>query len=200
MSISPVNNNSADLMNRLLNSNQGQTGARAQNNTQAPPGDVFQPSASAPQNTSANRFRPDMSAVHRLNHETNQRTRQLIDLVERMFGLEARTLNAAVSAIRGADLSDIDPEVVRQAQLDIGDDGYWGVEQTSQRILDFARAISGGDPSRINILRDAVERGFAAAERQWGGDLPEISQRTLDAVRRGFDEWEQSFRNGSPED
>jgi hypothetical protein len=58
--------------------------------------------------------------------------------------------------------------------------------------LDFAVAISGGDPSRIDVLRRAVERGFDAAERQWGGNLPEISERTRDAVMEGFDQWQQA--------
>jgi len=206
MSISGVNNNT-DLMNQLLSPSQGQAnnpGTQANTQDGLSPAGIVQisGSTSSNQNQSANQnqFRPDRDAIHRLSSQTNQRTQQLQDLVERMFGVQVRTLNNAIAELRGADLSDIDPDVVAQAQRDIADDGYWGVEQTSQRILDFARALSGGDPSRIDLLRDAVEGGFAAARRQWGGDLPEISQRTLEAVRRGFDEWEQSFRNGSPED
>jgi hypothetical protein len=42
------------------------------------------------------------------------------------------------------------------------------------------------------VLQRAVERGFEAAERQWGGQLPEISQQTRDAVMNGFDQWQQA--------
>ena len=47
-----------------------------------------------------------------------------------------------------------------QAQADIADDGYWGVNQTSDRILDFAKALTGGDPDQIEKMREAFEKGF----------------------------------------
>jgi hypothetical protein len=71
----------------------------------------------------------------------------------------------------------------------IDEGGYFSVEETAARMLDFAVAISGGDPARIDVLRNAVERGFAQAERMFGGELPEISHQTLEAVMNGFDEW-----------
>jgi hypothetical protein len=74
----------------------------------------------------------------------------------------------------------------------IDEGGYFSVESTAARMLDFAVAISGGDPSRIDVLRDAVERGFVQAERMFGGELPEISHQTLEAVRNGFDEWAEA--------
>ena len=37
-------------------------------------------------------------------------------------------------------------------------------------------------------MRDAFLAGFEAAQRTWGGELPEISQRTFDAVMAGFDQ------------
>ena len=40
---------------------------------------------------------------------------------------------------------EVDPEVKAQAQKDIAEDGYWGVEQTSERLLSFAKALAGGD-------------------------------------------------------
>ena len=188
MSVSGVNNN-ANQVSQLLNATgQNQQNAEAQQNTQGglTPAGVFQQSSAPP-----NPFPPDRAAMTRLTNEALQRSQQLMQLVERLFGTQARTFETAMSDLRAAIEAgfEVDADVVAQAQRDIADDGYFGVEQTSQRILDFARAISGGDPSRINVLRDAVERGFQAAERAWGGNLPEISHRTLEAVRRGFDEW-----------
>ena len=194
MSVSGVNNTNQapqTLSNVAQTRQNNEAGQSSQSGIQSAA--VFQPSGSA----NANQFRPDREAMQRLSNEANQRSQQLMQLVERMFGTQARTFETAMSDLRAAIESgfEVDPQVVAQAQRDIADDGYFGVEQTSQRILDFARAISGGDPSRINVLRDAVERGFQAAERAWGGNLPDISQRTLEAVRRGFDEWEQSAKN-----
>ncbi|MCL2616893.1 MAG: hypothetical protein FWD96_04530 [Defluviitaleaceae bacterium] len=212
MSVSGVsNNNNANLINQApQNQNQGAnaqgTGQSAQGGL--PPSAIYQASGNAPAsnnsnnasnsaNNNANRFRPDMDTVNRLRSQGELRTQQLTDLVERMFGIQVRTLNSAVDEIRNGDLSDIDPEIAAQAQRDIADDGYWGVEQTSQRILDFARAISGGDPARIDLLERAVEQGFAAAERQWGGRLPDISQRTMEAVRQGFNDWREEAGVGN---
>ena len=72
--------------------------------------------------------------------------------------------------------------------VDIAEDGYWGVSQTSQRILDFATALTGGDPDKIEEMRAAFQKGFKQAEKTWGGQLPDISQRTYDAVMKGFDD------------
>lgn len=91
------------------------------------------------------------------------------------------------------DVSKITPE---EAQSAISEDGEWGVKKTAQRLLDFAVALSGGDPSKIDTLRDAVRKGFSAAEKAWGGTLPGISYDTLQRVMEGFDEWE---RTGSAE-
>lgn len=90
----------------------------------------------------------------------------------------------------------MDAATKAQAQEDVSEDGYWGVKQTSERILDFAKALTGGDPSKIDEMKAAFEKGFKAAEKLWGGELPEISQKTYDAVMKGFEEW----KNPSTED
>jgi hypothetical protein len=71
----------------------------------------------------------------------------------------------------------------------LAEGGYFSVEETAARMLDFAVALTGGDPARIEVMRDAVQRGFDQAERMFGGELPEISHQTLEAVMNGFDEW-----------
>ena len=76
-----------------------------------------------------------------------------------------------------------------QAQADIAEDGYWGVEQTSERILDFAKALSGNDPEKADLLLNAFKKGFEQATKSWGKKLPDISQRTYDAVVEKFEAW-----------
>lgn len=88
---------------------------------------------------------------------------------------------------------EVDEATRLQAQKDIADDGYWGVEQTAGRILDFAKALAGDDLDKMNEMKAAVEKGFKIAEDLWGGSLPEISGRTYDRVMQGFDEWEKSI-------
>ncbi|GHV32972.1 hypothetical protein FACS18949_05730 [Clostridia bacterium] len=82
--------------------------------------------------------------------------------------------------------------LIAKAQTDIGEDGYWGVKQTSGRILDFAKAITGGDPSKVALMRKMVEEAFQSVRDTAGGKLPELSQNTYDAVMKGLAEWEAS--------
>lgn len=90
---------------------------------------------------------------------------------------------------------DLSPEaqdaIIAKAQEDIGENGYYGVKQTSQRILDFAKAITGGDPSKIGKMRDMAQKAFDDVAKLVGGwdNLPDVSKQTYEAVMKGFDEW-----------
>ena len=83
----------------------------------------------------------------------------------------------------------VDAATKAQAQADIAEDGYWGVTATSDRILDFAKALTGGDPDKIEEMREAFIKGYEQATETWGGELPEISKQTYDAVLSKFDAW-----------
>ncbi|BCL60578.1 hypothetical protein DGMP_12710 [Desulfomarina profundi] len=71
----------------------------------------------------------------------------------------------------------------------VDDDGYFGVEQTSDRIVDFATGIAGNDPARLDTIKQGVEKGFQEALDAFGGWLPEISYDTYDAVFKKLDDW-----------
>jgi len=91
------------------------------------------------------------------------------------------------------DISEISQE---EAQELIAEDGYFGVEQTSDRIVDFALAAAGGDVSKLDVIKEGVENGFSEALDAFGGWLPDISYDTLDAVMEKLDAWaEQSKGN-----
>lgn len=81
------------------------------------------------------------------------------------------------------------------AQEAISENGYYGVEQTSTRIVEFAKALSGGDTSKADELLDAFKKGFKEATKSWGKELPEICQKTYKAVEEKFDIW----KNGTKE-
>lgn len=84
----------------------------------------------------------------------------------------------------------VDPGLVKQAEAEIGPEGYYGVEKTADRLVEFAKAVSGGDPAKIEKLKEAVKKGFEMAKEALG-ELPEISQKTYDRVMEKFDEWEK---------
>ena len=84
------------------------------------------------------------------------------------------------------DISKITPE---EAQALVADDGYFGVDKTSQRIFDLAVGIAGGDASKIDAVRSGIEKGFKEAYKAMGDWLPDISCKTYDAVMQKLDDW-----------
>ena len=102
-------------------------------------------------------------------------------------------INGEATEVTGRD--EIDPALVEQAKLDIEGDGYWSPESVSDRFIEFAKALSGEDPSKIDLLVDAFKQGYEAAKDIWGDELPEISQKTYDLTMEKFETW----RNGDEE-
>lgn len=85
---------------------------------------------------------------------------------------------------------------VDQANDLISDDGYFGIAKTSQRIIDFVIKGAGNDIDRLRAGREGVLRGFAQAEKAWGGKLPDISYATLE---KSLDAIEERIRQaGEP--
>jgi hypothetical protein len=75
------------------------------------------------------------------------------------------------------------------AQAAISEDGEWGVKAVSDRIVQFAIAISGGDKTKYQELKDAIDEGFGQATKALGGELPGISQETYKETMRKLDAW-----------
>lgn len=140
----------------------------------------------------------DTALVAKLKADAEERTSQLRSLVEKMMtkqGIAIGTADDMWKFLAKGDFT-VDAETKAQAEADIAEDGYWGVEQTSERILDFAKALSGNDPDKADLLLDAFKKGFKEATKTWGDELPDISKRTYDAVLEKFDKW----KNGSSDD
>ena len=93
------------------------------------------------------------------------------------------------------DFSGVSPEVQEQliarAQEDVSENGFWGVDRTSERIFNFAEALTGGDPAKMAKMQRVVERAFESVGRMLGGRdrMPEISRQTHDAVMQRFNEF-----------
>ena len=71
----------------------------------------------------------------------------------------------------------------------VADDGYFGIEQTSDRIVELAIAAAGGDVSKLAAIKEGVEKGFSDALQAFGGTLPDISYDTYDAIMEKLDAW-----------
>lgn len=83
----------------------------------------------------------------------------------------------------------VDPETRAAAQEAISDGGYFSVEKTSQRIFDFVSAFAGDNVELMKSLQSAVTAGYNEATKAWGGELPEISKKTLEATNQLFDDY-----------
>lgn len=134
---------------------------------------------------------PDL--VAKLKADAESRTNQLQSIVTQMLSKQGVTFAKAndMWSILASGNFTVDATTKAQAQADIADDGYWGVEQTSDRIIDFAKALAGDDADQLEKMRSAFEKGYKKAEKTWGGKLPDISQKTYDAVMKKFDDLTQ---------
>lgn len=77
------------------------------------------------------------------------------------------------------------------AAASLQEGGEWSVDAVATRLMDMAKALSGGDPSKIEELRTAVQKGFKAAGMDLGGKLPGICNDTYNEVMRRFDDWKK---------
>ncbi len=130
-------------------------------------------------------YKTDHETINRLKQDLEYRQAQLKSLVLDMLKKQGKTAQDAIGGVP----FEIDAMTQEEAQAAIAEDGFWGVEQTSQRLVDFAKALTGGDPALVEKMRDAIKKGFGQAEEAWGGKMPGITQDTYDATMKKLDEW-----------
>ncbi|MBQ8983250.1 MAG: hypothetical protein IJ079_06645 [Lachnospiraceae bacterium] len=165
------------------------------------PAAVYEKSSSASTQTGTVAKKDNSAVVAQLKADQDARLNSLKSLVEKLITKQGQSFawankdnedimndSSFWNAIRTGNF-EVDDETVAQAQKDIAEDGYWGVKQTSDRLLDFAKALTGGDASKVEQMRDAIKKGFDEAKKLWGGELPEISQQTYDATMEKLDAW-----------
>lgn len=133
----------------------------------------------------------DSKVIEQLKADAEQKTAQFRSLVEQMMLKQNQKIQSADDMWKflASGEYEVDEFTKLQAQADIAEDGYWGVNQTSDRILDFAKALASNDPEKADMLMDAFKKGYEAAEKTWGKALPDICKQTYDAVLSKFDAW-----------
>ena len=168
--------------------------AAAQNSAAVTDGndDVFEPSGHTEETRKS--YKPDIKRLKEILAEGERQVESFRRLVESLLQKQAEKSEWAYGkpSFEFDEMVEIDEETRAAAQKEIEDGGYYSADQTATRLLDFAVALTGGDPSKISLMKDAFEKGFAAATEAWGKELPEISKQTYDAVMNGFDEWQEA--------
>lgn len=143
------------------------------------------------ENTQANQvesYTPSEHAktIERLKAESERHYEQLIALVKQLLERQGYTLADAQS---GSVTLEVDEATQLEAQASISAGGEHSVGMVSDRLVEFAIAISGGDRSKLETLKGAIQEGFRQAEAAFGGALPEISYETLEATMQKLDQW-----------
>lgn len=188
-----VNNNTTTYAaTNTANTTANDTAASKANDTSVDKAAVYEKSATT-KKSSTNQIYDKNAVVAKLKADQQSRMDSMQSLVEKLLNKQKGTFDLA-SATGLADTFRAaaklaSPEDILQAQKDIAEDGYWGVEQTSDRLVSMAIALSGGDPQKADELKDAITKGFKQATRAWGEELPQICQNTYDVTMKKMDDW-----------
>lgn len=127
----------------------------------------------------------DISLLLEESEAASAHLRRIIEDLLRRQGIEIGKLGE----LKSEDVK-VDQKARDEAKQMIEEGGPLSAESVSDRIVDFAKAISDGDKSRLSVLRDAIDQGFEEAKDFFGGELPEISTQTYDLIQEKLDAWE----------
>lgn len=141
------------------------------------------------QNIDFNRRRKlDVSEISVLRRQAEQTNENLRKMVEELILKQGKDYRA----FRAKGFSDKDgtnKTGIEGARLAISDDGEFGVKAVSDRLVDFAISVSGGDKTKFSELKTAIKNGFAAARETLGGYLPDICLDTYNETMRKLEAW-----------
>ena len=142
---------------------------------------------------SANKIYNRDAVVAQLKADQETRAASMQNLVEKLLGKQKGTFDLANSTNLAATFRQAvqfaSPEDIAKAQADIAEDGYWGVNKTSDRLVSMAIALAGGDTDKADELKNAITKGFKKATAAWGEKLPQLCQDTYDAAMKKMDDW-----------
>lgn len=142
---------------------------------------------------STNKIYNKDAVVAKLKADQQSRLDSLQSLVSKLLNKQGSTFDLANGKGLAAQFREAaknaDPDTIKAAQESISEDGYWGVNQTSDRLVSMAIALSGGDTSKADEMMAAIEKGYKQATNAWGEKLPQICQDTMEATRQKMADW-----------
>lgn len=158
---------------------------------------VYEPSEKTEEKTNGKLYAPNNDLVSKLKSAAAAQTQRLQKIVSEMLTKQGKTYNAANGIKSIFENLEVDEATRLQAEKDISEDGELGVKKTSERIFEFAKALTGGDPDKMKEMQKAFEKGYQKATDSWGDELPQICRDTKDAVNKLFDDYAASFEESS---
>ena len=138
----------------------------------------------------------------KMKAELNSKNQQHQNLVDQLLSKQANKYTSFAQLFEDVKngMISVDPTTVAQAQKDIAEDGYWGAEQTSDRLVSMAQALSGGDTEKADKMIAAIKKGYEQATNAWGGKLPDICQRTIDLATKKLESWRDGLSSSEVEE
>ena len=164
----------------------------AEKKTAEDKGVVYEPSNAKAKDSNSTKVTDYSSIVAKMKQDQANHNQQLQNLVNQLLSKQADKYTSLADMFKNIT---VDPATVAQAQKDIGEDGYWGVNQTSDRLVEMAQALSGGDATKADQMINAIKKGYEQAAKAWGGDLPDICQQTIDAATEKLNQWRDSMNS-----
>lgn len=128
----------------------------------------------------------DQEALAEVKKAADEANSRLKAMVKELLARQGLTFK---EALESSEAVEVDEQAVAEASKLISEGGKFSPEAVSDRIVNFAKAISGGDTEKYDLLKDAIEKGFNEARELFGGSLPEISETTYDLVMDKLDDW-----------
>jgi len=174
--------NTHNQVNNYTSQNAGSKPTPPAKNAWAMPQDTF---------TRSDRLAADPAAIRQLWTESNHKTDAVRTLISSALGRNDAT-GQGFWAQRAGNVKLNEAERL-QAQELVSEDGFFGVSQTTDRIMNFAMAMvgEGASDAQIENMRAAVQRGFDDVARMFGGfdKLPQVTRDTHSAIMQRFDDW-----------
>ena len=111
-----------------------------------------------------------------------------------IFGAQNKSINSLNDILSGVDFKSIGYEGKPITQLSqseasdlVSENGFFGITNTADRISNFIISAAGDDLQKLEAGKEGMLRGFKEAEKIWGSELPEISQKTIEKATQAVD-------------
>ncbi|MFA7083521.1 MAG: hypothetical protein WC141_03190 [Arcobacteraceae bacterium] len=115
------------------------------------------------------------------------------DILDFLSGKQSESgMNLSNIGYTGKPITELSPN---EASDLLGDNGFFGVTQTSDRVANFVFSFSNDDIEILEKGRAGVVQGFDEALKLFGGELPEISFKTQERTLALIDERINSLKN-----
>ena len=101
------------------------------------------------------------------------------------FSNSSKTASEISNILSGIDFKSVGYE--GKPINELSENGFFGIANTADRMSGFVINGAGDDLEKLKAGREGMVRGYEAAKKAWGGELPEISQKTMQKALESVD-------------